>query len=286
MSICPLCASTRTTPSWLGSVFFDGKEFPYQACGGCESLFCDPMPDAPTLAKIYGTEYAQVQGRDDPKDPGRVIAWLRSATPGTFVDYGCGEGALLTEAKRLGWEAIGVEYSAAVAERTARQTGARVVTDPRRHLGRHLAAPVADVLHIGDVIEHLTDLERQMPEILALLKPGGVLLAQGPLEANPHLWLFALKAARRMRPRRIEMPPTHVILATSRGQRTFFSRFGLAPISYDVSETAWPAPNGLAPSDLLNPRRVALFAIRRLSQAATRVRGAGWGNRYFYIGRR
>lgn len=53
--------------------------------------------------------------------------------------------------------------------------------------------PVVDVLHLGDMIEHLTDLEHQFPEILRLIKPGGYLLAQGPLEAGPNLFTSVLK---------------------------------------------------------------------------------------------
>jgi 2-polyprenyl-3-methyl-5-hydroxy-6-metoxy-1,4-benzoquinol methylase len=82
--------------------------------------------------------------------------------------------------------------------------------------------PQADVVHVGDVIEHLTQLDTQFPEIPGLIKPGGLLLAQGPLENNASLFTFALSSARKLRPaRRTEMAPYHVLLATSQGQRDF-----------------------------------------------------------------
>src|SRR5262249_13617589 len=160
----------------------------------------------------------------DPKRPEQVVHWLERNGRGVFLDYGCGAGALLTEARRLGWDAVGVEFDAEVATEVGRRTGARTLTAAQ---AERLRAPLADGPHLGDVLEHLTDLEHQMPQILGLLNPDGVLLAQGPLEANANLFTALLRLARRARPRRIEMAPYHVLLATARGQRALFRRFGL-----------------------------------------------------------
>jgi SAM-dependent methyltransferase len=253
----------------------------------CGTLYCAPMPDAATLAEMYGPDYTQAGGSaghvENPKEPERVAALLKSQTPGTFVDYGCGGGELLVEAQRAGWRAVGVEFSPEVAERVAAQTGAQVFTRPHERAD----FPLADVLHLGDVIEHLTRLDEQMPEILKLLKPGGLLVAQGPLEANASLFTSVLAAARRLRPgRRTEMAPYHVLLATAHGQRAFFRRFGLIEVEYILREVAWPAPSGLLRADLRRPRAVGLFALRRVSQALSALRPDHWGNRYFYVGRK
>src|SRR6185503_14816261 len=99
-----------------------------------------------------------------------------------------------------------------VAKRVETNTGIKVVTNSAD-------LPPADVLHIGDVIEHLTLLDKQFPAVLELIKPGGLLLAQGPLENNSSLFTSALAFARRVRAnRRTEMAPYHVLLATSQGQ--------------------------------------------------------------------
>jgi SAM-dependent methyltransferase len=284
---CPLCNHERARPSWIGSTFYRGREFPYVQCLFCHSLYCDPMPDEETLALMYGTDYATSfeddPGIDDPKETLRVVKWLRQETGGgTFIDYGCGAGLLLTEAARLSWQAIGVEFDDEVAKRVERQTSARVVSNPVE-----LDDGVADVLHLGDVIEHLTEVNRLMPGILRLLKPGGLLLAQGPLENNATVFTGMLRLAKALRRgrKRTEMAPYHVMLATAFGQRTFFKRFGLEELEYTVHEVAWPAPNRLSLSDLKRPRAVGLFTARRVSQAVSALRPGRWGNRYFYAGR-
>ncbi len=284
--LCPLCNDSLSRPSWLGSTTYRGREFPYVECVGCRSLYCDPMPDRITLALMYGTEYGTSFAVDpaieDPKEPQRVVRWLEQAERGTFLDYGCGSGVLLVQAGRLGWEAVGVEFDEEVVRRVREATGARVMSVSE---SLRFGQPVADVLHLGDVIEHLTELDRQMPAILGLLKPGGVLLAQGPLEANPNLFTAALRLVRRLRARRTEMAPYHVLLATAQGQRALFRRFGLEALEFSLREVCWPAPARISPSDLGRPRTVGLFVARRLSQALSALRPGDWGNRYFFAGR-
>jgi SAM-dependent methyltransferase len=285
---CPLCDCPRHQNSWLGSTLYRGKEYFYQDCLGCGSIYCDPMPDAEALAQMYGPAYGSAfqdePGVPDPKEPRRVVESLAGLGPGLFIDYGCGAGNLLAEVARLGWKALGVELDARVAEQTARRTGLRVVS------AAEVQAEVqatADALHLGDVIEHLTRPNEQMPPIVNLVKPGGLLIAQGPLEANANLFQWALRAGRAVRRRRPSaMPPYHVSLATCDGQRAFFLRFGLKEVLFSMHEVAWPAPGCLAVADIARPRALALFTVRKVSQLLSRLRPRAWGNRYFYIGRK
>lgn len=285
---CPLCASRAARPSWLGSLQYDGREYPYAECASCGSLYADPMPDERALARMYGPEYMTAfkddAGMDDPKEPERVVEWLRGHPAGTFIDYGCGAGRLLSDVARIGWRAVGVEFDPDVAAGAARATGCRVAD--RFTFDTLRSERPADVLHLGDVIEHLTDPDTEMPRIISLIKPGGFLVAQGPLEANATLFTAVLKAVKRARGRRVsDMAPYHVMLATARGQQAFFARFGLTTTEFSMHEVAWPAPSRLTASDLVKLRSLGLFLLRRVSQLISALRPSAWGNRYFYIGR-
>jgi SAM-dependent methyltransferase len=282
-----LCGSRGSRSSWLDGIFYGGQEFSYLQCLDCRSLFCQPMPDDRMLARMYGLEYGRAFAADpavsDPKEPARVLEWLRSAGPGTFVDYGCGNGRLMVEAGKLGWRPIGVEFDEDVAAASSQRESIRIVS---RSQIDSIPPGCADVLHLGDVIEHLTDLERQMPVILGLIKPGGTLLAQGPLEANRNFFTWVVRLTRSIRPaRRTEMAPYHVLLATATGQRRFFERLGLEELTYTVHEVDWPAPSRLAWDDWRRPRTLGLFLARRASKSITAMRGGRCGNRYFYAGR-
>jgi SAM-dependent methyltransferase len=245
------------------------------------------MPDSSVVAELYGTGYAsQFYGEDVHEqatpEHTRVIDCLEHRGRGTFIDYGCGNGDLLMEARRTGWRTLGVEFDPQVARKVQERTGSAVVTvdDPAVETG----APAADALHLGDVIEHLTDLDQRLPKILSLLKPGGVLIARGPLEANPNLFTLAVRLGRLVRRRRVDMPPYHVLLATAGGQQALFRRMGLRELDFSVCEVSWPAVDSLRFSDLTQPKTVGLFALRRVSQLLSATRPNRWGNRYFYLG--
>jgi SAM-dependent methyltransferase len=241
------------------------------------------MPDQEALAAMYGVEYAAVAEVDDPKDPELLLDLLRRRGTGTLIEFGCGRGDLLGSAMRLGWKAFGIELDSEVVREAKSRTGAEVVSDP----GQLLEAGIrADVVYFQDVLEHLVDVDSVLHTALQLLRPGGYLAAQGPLEANANLFTYALRVARTVRPRRSDMPPYHVMLATSDGQRALFHRFGLEEVEYRVNEVSWPAPARIGWQDARNPRTMGLFALRRVSRALTTLRGGDWGNRFFFVGQK
>lgn len=246
------------------------------------------MPDEETLLRMYGPEYGDSFAADpmgnESRDLRRVLDLLEKSRGGTFVDYGCGGGGLLAEAARMNWRAIGVEFDEKVAAEVGKKTGLEALTP---HQIEGLNGLSVDILHLGDVIEHLTELDSRMPEIVKLVRPGGLLVAQGPLEANPNLFTLAVRLGRTFRKgRRTEMAPYHVLLATTAGQRLLFQRSGLTELEFVTSEVAWPAPAGLSRTDWERPRRLGLYWLRRVSQAVSAVAGGRMGNRYFYVGRR
>jgi SAM-dependent methyltransferase len=285
---CPLCACDKHRKSAF-SAFYQEIEFRYVECVRCGSLYCTPMPVPEILQQMYGPDYESAFSEgtnanvEDPKEPHKCLEWLRNQRTGTFLDYGCGAGALLEEAAKVGWRPIGVELDSQVARRVEERTGFCVLTaEAADGSGGH----IADVLHLGDVLEHLTEMENQMPRILRLIKPGGLLLAQGPLEGNFNLFGACCGLSRRLRPwHRTEMAPYHVLLATSKGQRLLFQRFGLSELEYRLHEVAWPAPSKLTIEDIARPKRAILFALSRLSIGFSALNPNRWGNRYFYAGR-
>ncbi len=281
---CPLCDSNESTRAWLGRTVYRAKVFEYRECASCGSMYVSPMPDENDLAKMYGEDYGQFldvetahSGNDGSR---RVLDHLATLKPGNFLDYGCGAGSLLRAVSELGWNCFGVDFDRSNTTRIREKKEIHVVSD----LSDYDGAICFDVVHFGDVLEHLTDVNSQIPPILEHLSTGGAMIAQGPLEANANLFLYGLRLKRLLRSTDSTMPPYHVSLATARGQRTFFERFGLTEAEFSVFETAHPAPEKLTTALLANPRLAALWAMRSTSRMVSSIWPGSMGNRYFYIG--
>lgn len=277
---CPLCLDDRQSRSWLGVRRFDGRDYRWVQCVKCGSSYYDPMPDAAVLRGIYDADYLHVNQPADapgsPKDHGWVMRALRERPAGMFIDYGCGAGDLLVKAASLGWDARGVELNEDVARRVSLTTGQRVTSRPES-LADHEGRPCADVIHAGDVIEHFGRLDEELDRLLGLLKPGGLLLVQGPLLSGACLFNLVFQTAGRMRPNRvIDTPPTQLVASTRQGMEYLLERRQLRPTELQIREVAWPGPWRWE----ARPRAAVLYALRRVSQLVSGLAPGRLGNRY------
>lgn len=281
--ICPLCSSKKFTDSWL-KLSFKENQFKYLDCIECRSLICSPMPDEELLRQMYDSTYCEnsdESGEDNSlKKFTQVLDFVETLEKGRFIDYGCGDGKLLRKIQAMNWDVLGIEFNPDFAAEL-KKDGIKIIS--------YLEEPPyqADVLHLGDVLEHLTDLDNQFPQILKLLKEGGYLIAHGPLEGNPNFFCQMLKLGKKfMRNKVLEMAPFHVILATSKGQRSLFERFDLKEEEFQVNEVAFPAAEHISFRDLNDIRKTGLFVIRKVSQITSSLDMKNLGNRYFYVGKK
>src|SRR5215207_1821861 len=173
---CPLCSYSDFKLSWLSTHFI--RRFEFLECLNCKSLICTPMPDEEILLKMYSGEYFEAEQSN-------IFEWvqqyLQKLEKGVFLDYGCGSGRFLDSIYRMGWSAVGVEFNPETVKNLQQKYPFEIVRVGEK------PSQLADVIHLADVLEHLTDLDNQMPEILSLVKPGGIVIAHGPLEGNPNL---------------------------------------------------------------------------------------------------
>lgn len=244
------------------------------------------MPSEAELAILYGVEYnddaesgPSIDG--DPRADDWLLDRLAIAKPNRFVDFGCGSGSLLGRVSATGVEALGFDMDLGGVAAASLASGCAVymLSSIRNH------QESADVVHIGDVLEHVPDPHNVLRQACSLLKPGGTVLAQGPLEANTSLFNVVLSlAAFAKLGRPVDSPPHHVHLVTARGQRSLFERAGLIAEEFDVSDVAWPAPARWARA-ASSPRLLGLFLLRRLSTVARRLGPDRMSNRFRYRGR-
>jgi SAM-dependent methyltransferase len=169
-------------------------------------------------------------------------------SPGSLVlDYGCGLGAFLKAIKSEGFAPYGVEFDSDAARFAKQDVGCEVL--PVSEFYELPIKPSFDVIHLGDVLEHLSDPAATLSQLLGHLRPGGMVFAEGPLENNPSpvYWAARLYGMTKLvtKPGFIPNdPPLHLFRTVAKAQLAFFKEFEISPVFWRVYETGWPYARG------------------------------------------
>lgn len=289
---CPLCESTGARASYLPGAYHDGQLYRYMTCSSCWVVYVAPTPSPEVLLRFYDASYFADISEAEAVQSHRLASLedLEAFCPrGRLLDIGCGVGSYLAAARARGWDIAGIEVSEIAVRIAGERTGAPVwLADEFKDASSHVRF---DALHFGDVLEHLPNPRGALRYYLNYLCPGGVIAVDGPLEANPHLALWALQAHLWLK-RALRMattangPPYHMWLATGKAQLAFFESAGLRTLRFEIYETPWPMPASARLGDPLP--RLAKWAVGALSgclSASWLGRRLGWGNRFRYLGR-
>jgi SAM-dependent methyltransferase len=182
VSTCVLCSGEvdrRASLLWRK----DGHDV--VRCPSCGLVFRADPPDERELERIYDADYF----RDHPDRASRhgYAHYLGDARlhranarrrlrllgrPGRLVDVGCAGGFFVDEARRAGWDASGVDVSAAMAEFGRETLGVPVVCGSWAEAA---VPPELDAVTMWDYLEHSLDPRRDLAKAQERLRPGGVL---------------------------------------------------------------------------------------------------------------
>lgn len=183
-----------------GHTFYDlyasyGQTSIYK-CRECSLMIRQPLPNLKILKEIYGPGYYENENlvstdvnycygylnyrlECDINRPERIsllkkIHKLLNVAGPSLLDFGCGFGDLLQDARNQGFDAHGIELSGfALSE--ARAAG----LDVRHYMSLETMATFKkkfDVITGIDVVEHLLDPRAFMQQAYACLAPGGILV--------------------------------------------------------------------------------------------------------------
>jgi 2-polyprenyl-3-methyl-5-hydroxy-6-metoxy-1,4-benzoquinol methylase len=202
------------------------------ACRECGTVQQPVLPSGDALHDLYremaDDEYlGEERGRRATAN--RLLDLIGAHVPqGRLLDVGCGHGLLLDEARRRGYETVGLELSREAARhaREALALDVREVPLEGFSAGRNGDSPGEfDAIVLADVLEHLDDPVDAIERCAGLLRPGGVLCVVTP---DPSSATARLAGARWW-----GYLPAHTVLLPRRTLRELLAAAGLV-ISADV----------------------------------------------------
>ncbi|MEA3002019.1 MAG: hypothetical protein QOH81_807 [Sphingomonadales bacterium] len=292
---CLLCGGPAGSIVFPYGTVWDGRRFDYVRCQSCGSSFIDPLPDGDDLARMYSHSEYHSEYYQEASEEG-ALTQLHAVLPllkpgGRLLDFGCGSGSFLIAARKAGFRAEGVELEEQARRRAAAASGCpvRSMEELREGGGDY------DVIHLGDVLEHLPEPDRAMRDLERLLAPDGVFFVEGPIEDNASAVFHAARLfglIKRLARRKLhaDLPPFHLIRTTARAQRRYFERrLGYVLLAFRVHESGWPYWNDgdrfLRPG---SASRLARMLIGALAVGLARIAAPlhlPIGNRFFAVAR-
>jgi SAM-dependent methyltransferase len=186
---CALCGSASAEALFSAQDHSSRERFELTRCTQCGFVSTRPRPEGAQLSRYYPPAYYGQAGRRFRGGLEWAVHFFRQrlaeqidgrfARPGRALEVGSGRGTLLAELARRGWQAVGTEYSAALAEASINNLGVQVYPAPDLR-DCMFEAGSFDVAVCYHVLEHLPDPLETLREIRRVLQPQGVLLLAVP----------------------------------------------------------------------------------------------------------
>lgn len=156
-------------------------------CSNCKFYFILPKIDLSQTewSKLYGKDYFKNSNITRWKsnlhniERSNRISLIKSKLKiekGRFLDMGCGEGYVLNEAKKHGFEAYGIDIANNLAIKTD------IIFYEKSIFEANFPENYFSVIYMDSVLEHIESPLQILNELNRILKPGGVILVIVPNE--------------------------------------------------------------------------------------------------------
>lgn len=289
MKECYFCLSGQVLEtSAQRKIHFDDEIFSFYLCRKCFGYSLHPRLSDLQLQKLYSLDYVTNLTMDEPEESipdskkfARLQEFLNSLpviSNGNLLDYGCGADPMTFEVSQKNrLEPSGMEFSEDVRDAVMVKTGKKVYSPKELMESEELF----NIIFLGDVIEHLVNPETELRALRNKLKKGGILIAQGPLQAAWTLThLVVIFFALLTKNRSSDFEPYHVSLATKKSMLRIMESSGFRNIKIECTEVTWPAPSFKSVVSNPKPRNIILFFCKVGDKFISKFK-KNYGSRYF-----
>jgi|WetSurMetagenome_2_1015567.scaffolds.fasta_scaffold85646_2 2-polyprenyl-3-methyl-5-hydroxy-6-metoxy-1,4-benzoquinol methylase len=191
LEFCPVCKNNNIVV-FLGCKdhFFTNENFNICKCNECGFLFTNPRPPSQELGRYYKSEnyishsnsqkgiinriYHIIRKRNHKKKYNIIN---REIANGKILDIGCATGEFLHFFQKKGWDVNGIEPDPDARKFACESYKMKVSSESELD---NFENEIFDVITMWHVLEHVSDLNRRMSDIVRLLKTNGLIVIAIP----------------------------------------------------------------------------------------------------------
>ncbi len=183
---CPVCGSPDRGGAFRTKEYgaFRTKDHLIVTCARCSLQFIDPLTPAAAEVALekMGEAFIETYILEEPSYRAyfrnKVRDLIKVAPPGCLLDVGCATGVFLDEARRAGFQEIGVDLLPSAVAYARDRLGVDARLGVPEEMG--FSSGHFDAVSLFQIIEHVPDPAGLVREVARLLKPGGALLLTTP----------------------------------------------------------------------------------------------------------
>lgn len=235
---CPFCGSQRRE-----RIYTEHGAIGISRCSDCSLIYACPRFEGSEQVywgdgRIYEEEARLIfEGKAaHHREPNYLeeLRLIRRYKPsGRFLDVGCNMGMLLRLAKRMGWEAVGVEPSPSLSKIARERNGLRVYNCLLSELPKSEEGSF-DVIALSDVLEHIPTPLPFLGDAFRFLADDGILYVKVP-NGNWNLFKQRALVAMGRRPQQgIWDSYEHVVHYSERTLRAMLQKAGFHPFKTTI----------------------------------------------------
>ena len=248
---CIICKRNKFVLAFPFNTNFNKKLFYYNKCTNCKFVRIEPNPNKEDFVKLYDNNlyhkkfYTNIETKQY-KDSAKFIEnFLRNNVK--FLDFGCGNGHFIEQINHK-YKCYGVEYDLnTIVECKKKIKNAVFLNNNQISIKKY--NNFFDVIHIGDVLEHVVDPDLFLISLHKKIKKRGYLYIDGPLERNISLVNYSIilfgNIKRLFVPtNRNDFKPYHLYFCNFKNQLSMIDKLKkFRVVKYQVYETGWPYNN-------------------------------------------
>jgi len=280
---CIICNKIEYVSAFPFNTKFNDKIFEYKKCTNCKFVRIFPYPNKQDLDELYNNKsyHEKFYGDVNKIEYKESVKFLKKFTKSRvkILDYGSGNGDFINEIEGM-HDCYGVEYSPDTIKILKKKFKNSTILDISEFENKKYNN-FFDIVHLGDVLEHVTNPDGLLISMYEKIKKDGLLYVEGPLERNFSLVNISILLFGNLKKFIIpsyknDFKPYHLYFCDFENQLLMFKKNkNFKIMEYMIYETGWPYNNGGYIKKL-----ISLIAI---SLSKLNIFGLKIGNRFRII---